>query len=144
MTTSHVYRTVSMIHQIQEGEDLQCLLQRVQKPRTLPQLILPMLPDDMSIEKLGHLVECSKAHIYNITTGKSHPQRDIILRIAVTLDMDLPIVQDMLKAAHRTPLTAAQPRDICLIYGLLHHYDRDAMDDCLLSSGFPPLWPVYF
>ena len=65
----------------------------------------------------------------------------MVLRIAFVLHMSLEESQQMLKSAHRSPLTSGSQRDVCIMYGLINHLERSEMDAVLEKKQFAPLWP---
>ncbi len=140
MASDKVLQTLTMIDQMKRGASLDRLLESTRPAHSLPQLILPHLRN-MSYETLGILIGTSRPNVYKIMGGKSHPEKDMILRIAITLEMSVEETQDMLRSAHRTPLTASDERDVCIMYALINLLDSEDTDALLREKGFPTLWP---
>ena len=140
MNGDRVNKTLMMIEAMNDGASLEEMLKKAEPMKPLPELILPRLRD-MSFDTLGVLAGCSRANIYKLMSGKSHPEKDMLLRIAFVLHMTLDETQQMLKSAHRTPLSSGSPRDVCVMYGLMNHLEGDEMDAVLQKRGFDPLWP---
>ena len=140
MNQENVNRTIRMIEEMNRGASLEELLAKVQLQKPLQSIIMSKL-GDMSYEKLGVLAGCSRANIYKMMSGRSHPEKDMLLRIAFVLHMSVDETQQLLKSAHRSPLSSGIPRDICLLYGLMNRLELDEMDIVLERKGFVPLWP---
>ena len=140
MNQDRVNKTVLMIEAMSNGASLDEMLKKSEPLKPLPELILPKLKD-MSYDTLGVLAGSSRANVYKMMSGKSHPEKDMLLRIAFVLHMSLDETQQMLKSAHRSPLSAGDRRDVCVMYGLMNSLDGSEMDAVLEKQGFSPLWP---
>ena len=140
MNQDRVNKTLLMIEAMNSGASLDELLKKSEPLKSLPELILPKLKD-MSYDTLGVLAGSSRANIYKIMSGKSHPEKDMLLRIAFILHMSLDETQQMLKSAHRTPLSSGSQRDVCIMYGLMNRLEGNEMDAVLQRRGMEPLWP---
>lgn len=135
-----VRNTIRMIDDMEQGASLEELLKATQPMKSIAQLILPHL-GDMSYETLGVKAGTSRANVYKLMDGRSHPEQGVLLRIAFTLGMDVEETQALLKSAHRSQLTASIPRDVCVLYGLMNRLTLDEMDRVLKAKGLKPLWP---
>ena len=140
MNQDRINRTVLMIEAMNSGASLDEILKKSEPLKSLPELILPKLKD-MSYDTLGVLAGTSRANVYKMMSGKSHPEKDMLLRIAFVLHMSLDETQQILKSAHRTPLSSGSQRDVCLMYGLMNRLEGDEMDAVLQRRGMDPLWP---
>ena len=140
MSSDKVRGTIRMIDEMGRGASLDEMLKASQPMKSIAELILPHL-GDMSYETLGVLAGTSRANVYKLMDGRSHPEQDVLLRIAFTLEMDVEEAQQLLKSAHRSQLTATIPRDVCILYGLMNHLDLMEMDEVLTEKGLKPLWP---
>ena len=135
-----VRNTIRMIDDMGRGASLEEMLQTSQPMKTIAQLILPHL-GDMSYETLGVRAGTSRANVYKLMDGRSHPEQDVLLRIAFTLGMSVEETQALLKSAHRSQLTASIPRDVCILFGLMNRLTLDEMDRLLKEKGMKQLWP---
>ena len=135
-----VRSTIRMIDDMGRGASLEELLKSSQPMKSIAQLILPHL-GDMSYETLGVLAGTSRANVYKLMDGRSHPEQDVLLRIAFTLGMDVEETQALLKSAHRSQLTSSIPRDVCILFGLMNRLTLDEMDQLLKEKGMKQLWP---
>ena len=142
MDENNVSRTMRMIDAMSHGTSLDELLKQSQPLKSLPSLILPKL-GDMSYDTLGVLAGCSRANIYKMMSGRSHPEKDMLLRIAFVLHMDLDETQQLLKSAHRSTLSSGIPRDICIMYGLMNRLELSEMDLVLKRKEMQLLWPEF-
>lgn len=140
MSENKVRSTIRMIDEMGRGASLEEMLKASQPMQSIAQLILPHL-GDMSYETLGTLAGTSRANVYKLMDGRSHPEQDVLLRIAFTLGMNVEETQALLKSAHRSQLTSAIPRDVCLLYGLMNGLSLVEMDQVLEEKGMRPLWP---
>jgi len=61
----------------------------------------------------------SKSYYYKIINGEKHPQRDIILKLAILLNASLEETNLLLKYAKYAPLYVKDPRDAILYHGIL-------------------------
>ena len=132
--------TIMLIERASRGESLEQMLKAIRQSRKLPQILLPRM-GGMSNEALADLAGCSRAYVYGIMKGVKHPEKDLLLRIAFVLGMDVEETQEMLQTAHRAPLSARDRRDICLIFGLANGLDLETMDEVLAEQGQKPLFP---
>ena len=135
-----VRSTIRMIDDMGRGASLEELLKSSQPMKSIAQLTLPHL-GDMSYETLGVLAGTSRANVYKLMDGRSHPEQDVLLRIAFTLGMDVEETQALLKSAHRSQLTSSIPRDVCILFGLMNRLTLDEMDQLLKAKGMKQLWP---
>ena len=135
-----VRSTIRMIDEMGRGASLEEMLKASRPMKSIAQLILPHL-GDMSYETLGVRAGTSRANVYKLMDGRSHPEQDVLLRIAFTLKMNVEETQALLKSAHRSQLTATIPRDVCLLYGLMNGLSLEEMDLVLERKGLKPLWP---
>lgn len=140
MKNERVRRTETLINRAYSGEELDSMLAEITSVRKLSTIILPKMRE-MSIEALGDQIGCSRAHAYNITSGKMHPEKDMLIKIAFVLEMNVDEAQEMLKSSHRAALTATDLRDVCIIYGLANHISLNDMDSILIARGHKPLIP---
>lgn len=140
MNNENVNKTLLMIDKMSRGASLEELLRQSTPMKTLPQLLLPKL-GDMSLDTLAVKAGCSRANVYKIMGGKSHPEKDMLLRIAFVLRLSVEDTQQLLKSARRSPLSSGIPRDVCVMYGLMNGLTLEEMDLVLEKKGMELLWP---
>lgn len=71
---------------------------------------------NISIQKVGVKAFLSRSFVYQIFSGARIPNRDIILRIALVLNISLDETQRLLKLANRGGLYPKMKRDAVIIY----------------------------
>lgn len=129
-----------VINSAKEGETLEKLLENSSPLKPVSVLIMSKL-GDMALDKLAVEVGISHAAIYKIRNGKIRPKRDVLLAMAFVLNMTIEETQQFLKSGRRSKLTASDPRDVTIIYGLYRGMSLDKMDSLLEEKQFTPLLP---
>lgn len=66
----------------------------------------------LSNEALSDLTGCSRAYVYGIMSGTKHPEKDMLLRMAFALGMELPETQAMLKI-EKSPSSLSRTSGTC-------------------------------
>lgn len=89
--------------------------------------------------QLGQKALLSRSFSYQIFSGERIPKRDIILRIAIALSLDIPETQRLLCLASRGNLYPKIKRDSIIIFCLKNNYDIYKTDEILVSLGQQPL-----
>lgn len=90
---------------------------------------------NISIPELGVKALLSRSFTYQIFSGKRVPSRDIILRIALSLNISLDEAQRLLKLADRGALYPKIKRDAVIIYGINNKLGLYKTDETLVSLG---------
>lgn len=90
---------------------------------------------NISIPELGVKALLSRSFTYQIFSGKRVPSRDIILRIALSLNISLDETQRLLKLADRGALYPKIKRDAVIIYGINKKSGLYKTDETLVSLG---------
>lgn len=90
---------------------------------------------NISIPDLGVKALLSRSFTYQIFSGDRVPGRDIILRIALALNILLDETQRLLKLADRGALYPKVKRDALIIYGLNNKLGLYKTDEMLVSLG---------
>ena len=78
--------------------------------------------------------------LYKIMDGTVQPQRNTLLRLALTLDMDFEQCQQLLKAGSVAQLTSSRLRDRIIMIGLLNQEPLDEISRTLDEQGFVDLY----
>ena len=76
---------------------------------------------------------------FKIMNGQRRPSRDVLLRVALVLQLDLEEAQQLLKVGRHAPLTPRDSRDQAVIRGLLHKKSLYDVDEMLDQQGEEPL-----
>lgn len=90
---------------------------------------------NISIQKVGVKAFLSRSFVYQIFSGARIPNRDIILRIALVLNISLDETQRLLKLANRGGLYPKMKRDAVIIYALNNHWGLEQTDEALIDLG---------
>lgn len=85
--------------------------------------------------QVGKKALLSRSFSYQIFSGERIPKRDIILRIAIALSLDIPETQRLLCLASRGDLYPKIKRDSIIIFCLKNNYDIYKTDEILISLG---------
>ena len=72
--------------------------------------------------------------------GMVQPQRNTLLRLALTLEMDFEQCQQLLKAGSAAQLTSSRLRDRIIMVGLLNREPLDEISRTLDEQGFINLY----
>ncbi|MCM1299399.1 MAG: helix-turn-helix domain-containing protein [Firmicutes bacterium] len=89
--------------------------------------------------QLGKKALLSRSFSYQIFSGERIPQRDIILRIAIVLELDIADTQRLLCLASRGGLYPKVKRDAIIIYCLKNNFDIYKTDELLVGLEQKPL-----
>lgn len=95
---------------------------------------------DCSVETVAGLAGLNKSSLYRILNGEVSPQRNVLLRLARTLNMDLGQTQHLLKAGRLATLSGSDPRDLVIIDGILRGLDIVDINDNLARNRYPDLF----
>ncbi len=134
-------------------QELLLLLERAEElPPVLeelsPQLDAPAFPTclarlleekGMSVSRLGELALLSRSFTYQLCSGVRAPGRDIILRLALVLELTLDETQRLLRTAQRGALYPRVRRDAIIIFCLNRGLGLPDADELLRSLGEAPL-----
>lgn len=90
---------------------------------------------NISIPDLGVKALLSRSFTYQVFSGDRVPSRDIILRIALALNILLDETQRLLKLADRGALYPKIKRDAVIIYGINNKLGLYKTDEILVSLG---------
>lgn len=90
---------------------------------------------NLSIPDVGVKALLSRSFTYQIFSGDRVPSRNIILRIALALELSLDDTQRLLKLADRGALYPKIKRDAVIIYGINNRLGLYKTDETLLSLG---------
>lgn len=89
----------------------------------------------LNAAQVGKKALLSRSFSYQIFSGERIPKRDIILRIAIALSLDIPETQRLLCLASRGDLYPKIKRDSVIIFCLKNNYDIYKTDEILVSLG---------
>ncbi len=93
----------------------------------------------ISVPRLCELAQLSRAFAYQLCSGARMPGRDIVLRLALVLELGVADAQRLLAAANRGALYPRVRRDAILIFCLEHRCSLYDSDELLTTYGETPL-----
>lgn len=99
------------------------------------QLFLLAKQRGLNAAQVGKKALLSRSFSYQIFSGERIPKRDIILRIAIVLGLDISETQRLLCLASRGNLYPKIKRDSVIIFCLKNNYDIYKTDEILISLG---------
>ena len=82
----------------------------------------------------------SLSSLYKIMDGTVQPQRNTLLRLALTLEMDFEQCQQLLKSGSVAQLSSSRLRDRIILVGLLNKDPLDEISRVLDEQGFVDLY----
>ena len=94
----------------------------------------------MSEDELLTAIQCSPEDFRAIVEEETFPSRDLLLRIALTLGMELPETQNMLKTEKMPVLSVRDERDMYIMNGIANRVSPKELDAKLTGQGMEPLW----
>ena len=77
----------------------------------------------------------SRSFTYQLCSGERRPSRDIILRLALVMELSVAQAQSLLRTAQRGALYPRVLRDAVIIFALQNHMGILATDEQLLCRG---------
>lgn len=119
---------------LQQSETLQPALSLIQdnlNPPSFSDTLAQLLEArGLGPQQLSELAMLSRSFTYQLCSGSRAPSRDIVLRLALVLQLSLGETQRLLRAAQRGALYPRVRRDAIVIFCLSHRmslYDTDEM-----------------
>ena len=89
----------------------------------------------LNATQLGEAALLSRSFTYQLCSGERRPSRDIILRLALVLELSVEETQSLLRTAQRGALYPRVKRDAVVIFALRNRMGILATDEQLLSRG---------
>lgn len=132
--------TEMAISRLQEGVSITQLLHETREPSLGDYLYSFLCRLDRSVETVAGLAGLNKSSLYRILNGEVSPQRNVLLRLARILSLDLSQTQCLLKAGKQATLSGRDPRDIVIIDGILRELDIIDINDNLNRNRFSDLF----
>lgn len=128
---------------LQEAEAIDPLLDdlspQLNPPSFSERLLLHMEERGLSIAQLSEAAMLSRSFTYQLCSGTRTPGRDIILRIALALELTVDEAQRLLRAAQRGALYPRVRRDAIIIFCLNRKKGVCEADEILTGHGELPL-----
>lgn len=95
---------------------------------------------DISISSVAELAGINRSSLYKILDGSVQPQRNTLIRLALTLELDYEQTQQLLKAGNVSRLSSQRLRDRVILAGLLNQEPLDDISRTLDDQGFINLY----
>ncbi len=89
----------------------------------------------LSVGQLSEAALLSRSFTYQLCSGERAPSRDMILRLALVLELSVDETQDLLRSAQRGELYPRVERDAVIIFALKERMGVLAADEQLLMRG---------
>lgn len=89
--------------------------------------------------KISSLSDINPATLYRIVTNRLNPSRNILLRLALEMDLTLDETQILLQSKNCAALSADRPRDIVIMDAISHKRGVDGTNQDLENYDFPGL-----
>ena len=94
----------------------------------------------MNAETLVKSVQCDAKTFRGILSEEDFAPRDLLLRAALVLGMELPETQAMLKIEKKPVLSVKDERDMYIMNGIANKASPAEIDQKLHEQGMETLW----
>lgn len=95
---------------------------------------------NISVSAAAELSGINRTSLYKILDGRVQPQRNTLIRLALTLEMSYEQCQQLLKAGNVSQLSSSRLRDRVILIGLLNQEPLDEISCTLVEHGFVDLY----
>ena len=139
-TTSKTSNTIQIIQKIQLSDlDIHELIDITELPDIGSVLNTYMGKRDISTAALFERAGLNRTYGFRVMNGQRIPSRDVLLRLAFVLQLDIEQTQYLLKCAEEAPLSGRRQRDIVLLKLLHEKVDLMDAEDLLVELDLEPL-----
>lgn len=139
-TEDKYLNTEMVVKLIHEGCSIEELGKKVKLPPLSHCLNEMMNRKNVSVEITAELAGLNKTSLYRIMKKEMNPSRNILIRLALVLDMSFDETQVLLKSGNCAALSGNRKRDLYLIAGIEKHSSIDEISELLRKQGFPDLY----
>ena len=94
---------------------------------------------DIGTAALFERAGLNRAYGFKVMNGQRLPSRDVLLRLAFVLQLDIEQTQYLLKCAEEAPLSGKRQRDIVILKMLHEKVDLMDAEDLLVELDLEPL-----
>ena len=96
---------------------------------------------NLSTDVIAELSAINRSSLYRILNGRTKsPQRNVLLRLALTMQLSFQETQDLLKYGCQASLSSQRGRDILISDGIIHHKSIEDVNERLRLYHFPDLY----
>lgn len=131
--------TQELLLMIQEAEDVESLLDELSPQMSLPafsaQMLQYMEERGLTVSRLSEAAVLSRSFTYQLCSGERTPGRDIVLRLALALELTVDETQQLLRIARKGCLYPRVRRDAIIIFCLSHKKGIYKTDELLTGRG---------
>lgn len=135
------FDTKTMERRLRDRVSASALLQHAD-PQGLPGYLDHLMGRrGISTDALAELSGLNRASLYKILNGSTRaPQRNVLLRLALTLRLSFDEAQQLLKYGGQASLSGQRGRDILISDGIIHQKSIDEVCARLREYRFPDLY----
>lgn len=94
-----------------------------------------MGPSGLSATALAELASLHRSSVFRILSGDTTPSRNVLLSLAIVLELEYEEVQTLLKCGECAPLSGSRPRDVMILDGLVKKKSLGDIDEQLREAG---------
>lgn len=120
--------------------DLNALLHQVKLPSLASCLNEFLGRQRINTDVMAELAGMNRASAYKILNGEMKPSRNVLLRIALVLELSFEECQILLKCGERAALSASRPRDLVLMDAVINRHSIDDVNQQLQQNKFLDLY----
>lgn len=136
--------TEKLLHAITQASTVSEALRFVEDQSTLTP-ISQLLGDvlacrQVSPQQLATLIDMERSTLYRLLNGERLTTRNVLLRIALALNMNLEETQTLLRSGHRAELYALVRRDALIIFCIERGYSLEKTETELLRKNEASLY----
>lgn len=138
--TEHSLNTVAIVELIRNGENIEDLISQAKLPSLASCLDEMMARKGCSTAVTAGMADINTASLHKIMSKKMAPSRNVLLRIAFSLEMDFEETQVLLKSGNCAALSANRERDLYIIQGIANKLPYDEVNEILRKHNLPDLY----
>ena len=128
--------TQELEHQIRNSATAQVLTGADYTMPSLPIYLSSLLHRHrLAVQDVAVRCNLDRSYAYQLFNGTRRPSRDLLLRLALLLQLGEDEAQRLLKIAGRQPLYARSRRDAAVLYALTHGLTMEEAQDLLAELG---------
>ena len=137
------FTTEAMVEQLQQQISISSLVERAEK-NSLPGYLNKLMGrKGITTDALAELSALNRASLYKILNGTTKkPQRNVLLRLAMTLQLSFQETQQLLKVGNRAPLSSSRGRDIIISDGVVNRRSIDDVCQYLRQYNYQDLYTL--
>ena len=121
---------------LEQGKTMEDVMQICQMPSLGKYLFEFICKAGWSVEATAEFADMNKTSLYRILNGETRkPQRNVLLRLARVLRMNVDETQQLLKCGDNATLSGSRPRDIVIMGGIVNDMDLYDLDKSLTDCG---------